>query len=130
MGRPRNEKATVYKQWNVFLTEQDYAELSKCYKQSGCTSKVQFMCQISKYYDKITMLKSSDDKIIDELLEDRRALLGAATNINQIAKQVNILGYAAEEEDIRNRLSVVEEEVKKMREIAEKLLRKAYKVIG
>lgn len=130
MGRPRNTEKTIFRQWNVSLTEEDYNSLMECYRRSGCVSKVQFMCRIVAYEEKISSRIRVEERIIDELLDCRRLLANIASNINQIAKQANTQGYAAEESDIRDHLHRLEEEVVRINDIGGKLLKKAYKIMG
>lgn len=130
MGRPRNKEKTVFKQWNISLTEEEYNKLNDCYNGSGCRSKAQFMCEIVQYYSQISRIKELDDSVIDELLASRRLLNNIASNVNQVAKQVNVLGYAAEHEDIRESIEILKKEMDDSKKLAEKLMKKAYIILN
>lgn len=130
MARPRNSDKTIFKQWNAFLPEEQYEELMRCYKSSGCTSKVQFLCHICRHFDSISAKTQIDESVIDELMDGRRLLNNVSNNVNQVAKQVNVLGYAAEHEDIRRSLESLLLQIEEVKKISEKMLKKAYKIVG
>ncbi len=70
-----------------------------------------------------------DDAMFNELLKHRNLLLNIANNINQIAKQVNISGYAAEENEIKYYLEEVKNIIPELKKRSDELLKKSYTIM-
>lgn len=129
MARPRKETKTKYVSIHVDLSEDKAALFRDCYKKSGCRSKVQFLCEMLHNYDRIKKVQDMDDAMFNELLKHRNLLLNIANNINQIAKQVNISGYAAEENEIKYYLEEVKNIIPELKKRSDELLKKSYTIM-
>lgn len=129
MARPRKETKTEYISFHFDLTTEKAALFRECYRRSGCRSKVQFLCEMLHNYDRIEKVQNIDFVLFEELLKHRNLLINATTNINQIAKQVNTLGYSATEEDIKRSLEEVKSILPELKERSDDLLKKSYQVM-
>lgn len=76
-------------------------------------------------YDRIKKLKDLDDGMFHEVLKHRNLLSNIANNLNQIAKQVNISGYAASDLEIKSALKEVENLIPELRKRSDELHKKS-----
>lgn len=79
-------------------------------------------------YHCIKKKKDYDESIIDELISLHNLFSNIGSNINQIAKQVNTLGYAASQNDIRASLEKVKDILPTLKECANEVLEKTYSI--
>lgn len=124
MARPRKEIKTEYVRIHIDLSIENGTRFHECYKKSGCNTKVQFLMQMVNNYDRLKRIKEIDDALFEEILRHRRLILGVANNINQIAKQVNTLGFAAEKSDIKYLLEDMNSILPDLKERSDELLKK------
>lgn len=129
MARPRKEVKTEYVSFHFDLTTEKAALFRECYRRSGCRSKVQFLCEMLHYYGRIEKIQNIDSELFDELLKHRNLLINATSNLNQIAKAVNTLGYSATEGEIKRSLEDVKSILPLLKERSDELLKKSYNIM-
>jgi hypothetical protein len=129
MARPRKEVKTEYVSFHFDLTTEKAALFRECYRRSGCRSKVQFLCEMLHNYERIEKIQNIDSILFDELLKHRNLLINATSNLNQIAKAVNTLGYSATEGEIKRSLDEVKSILPLLKERSDELLKKSYNVM-
>ncbi len=129
MARPRKEVKTEYISFHFDLTTEKAALFRECYRRSGCRSKVQFLCEMLHNYERIEKIQNIDSILFDELLKHRNLLINATSNLNQIAKAVNTLGYSATEGEIKRNLDEVKSILPLLKERSDELLKKSYNVM-
>jgi len=124
MARPRKEIKTEYKSLYFDLSIANADKFNECYKKSGCRTKVQFLMEMIHNYDRIKKIQEMDDAMFDEILAHRKLLLNVTNNINQIAKEINTLGFAAEYSDIKVITEQMEALIPELKERSGELLKK------
>lgn len=124
MARPRNEVKTEYVRLHIDLSLENGKRFDDCFQKSGCPTKVKFLMQMVNNYDRLKRIKEIDDSMFEEILKHRRAILSISNNINQIAKQINTMGYAAENSDIKNCLEDIQGILPDLKERSDELLKK------
>lgn len=130
MARPIKEKKTVFVQFNVWLSEEKADYVKCCYNDSGCSTKAQFLLEILHDYKRIKQMKVLDETLMNELIKHRNLLSNATSNINQVAKQINTLGYASSEKDIKLGLEKMLYFVDILKKRSDELLEKAYSIMN
>ncbi|MCQ2082134.1 MAG: MobC family plasmid mobilization relaxosome protein [Lachnospiraceae bacterium] len=126
MARPRKEEKTEFVGMNFKLTIPKYILFEECYKKSECKTKTQFLISMLNSYDDIKKLEDLKDGLFDEILKHRNLLLNATNNINQIAKQINTMGYSASENDIISSLEEIKNVLPELKKRSDELLKKSY----
>lgn len=129
MARPRKEVKTEYVSFHFDLTTEKAALFRECYRRSGCRSKVQFLCEMLHNYERIEKIQNIDTNLFDEILKHRNLLINATSNLNQIAKAVNTLGYSASEGEIKRSLEEVKSILPLLKERSDELLKKSYAIM-
>lgn len=129
MARPRKEVKTEYVSFHFDLTTEKAALFRECYRRSGCRSKVQFLCEMLHNYERIEKIQNIDTNLFDEILKHRNLLINATSNLNQIAKAVNTLGYSASEGEIKRSLEEVKSILPLLKERSDELLKKSYEIM-
>lgn len=129
MARPRKEVKTEYVSFHFDLTTEKAALFRECYRRSGCRSKVQFLCEMLHNYGRIEKIQNIDSELFDELLKHRNLLINATSNLNQIAKAVNTLGYSATDGEIKRSLEEVKSILPLLKERSDELLKKSYNIM-
>ena len=129
MARPRKEVKTEYVSFHFDLTTEKAALFRECYRRSGCRSKVQFLCEMLHNYERIEKIQNIDTNLFDEILKHRNLLINATSNLNQIAKAVNTLGYSASEGEIKRSLKEVKSILPLLKERSDELLKKSYAIM-
>mgnify|MGYP003300558102 CR=1 FL=1 len=124
MARPRKETPTVFYNHIFKLSEANHLLVEECYKTSGCRTRVQFLMEMIHNYDRIKKIQEMDDAMFDEILAHRKLLLNVTNNINQIAKEINTLGFAAEYSDIKVITEQMEALIPELKERSGELLKK------
>ena len=129
MARPRKEVKTEYVSFHFDLTTEKAALFRECYRRSGCRSKVQFLCEMLHNYGRIEKIQNFDSELFDEILKHRNLLINATSNLNQIAKAVNTLGYSATDGEIKRSLEEVKSILPLLKERRDELLKKSYNIM-
>lgn len=129
MARPRKDDKTEYIGLHFDLTLENAQKFSDCYKKSGCKTKTQFLISMLNSYDDIKKLEDLKDGLFDEILKHRNLLLNATNNINQIAKQINTMGYSASENEILTSLEEIKNIIPELKKRSDELLKKSYSMM-